>query len=192
MSLPLDTASSLALAGVFLPPDNLVTSALEDFEQGGVDIQNSSLGLTGYQWRCWVQGTDVFIQRAGAAATLLFSDGNIVEVSFAFDQAMRPHVAYQVLSGDLMLRWYDSYTQSYRTDSFGSGKNPRMSLDDKRTFMIEKSDVVFAYLRNGGLYYRQQRDRFGIEYTLRTGIASNIRLKNIGMSTNLRMQFELV
>lgn len=190
MSLPGNVPSSIPLAGLYLPPDDRVTTGAEDFEDGGVAVQDRSQGLSGHTWRIWVDGLDVNLQREGAAATVLFQASGITEVALAFDQSMRPSVAYTV-GGTLYLRWYDSVASAYVTTAFGAGKNPRLALDDKRLSQITRSDVIFAYLRNGGLYYRQQRDRYGVEYTLRTGIGAGIRLRNIGMSMNLRMQFEL-
>jgi hypothetical protein len=191
MSLPQNQPAALSLPGPFIPPDDQVSRATEDFEDGGVAVQDASQGLVGFTWRLWVNGLEVWLQREGAAVIPVFTAAGIEELSLAFDQNMRPHVAYSV-GGTLYLRWYDSFAQAYVTSSFGPGKNPRLSLDDKRYFMISASDVIFAYLRNGSLCYRQQRDRFEVERVLRTGIADNIKLKNIGMSKNLRMQFELV
>ena len=191
MSLPQDTASAIPMAGNYISPDDRVTGSSEDFEAGGVAVQDTTQGLSAYVWRLWVDGLDVKLQREGASATVLFQQAAIQEVALAFDQAMRPQVAYTV-GGAMYLRWYDSVSQAYVVSSFGAGRNPRLTLDDKRLSQISRSDVIFAYLRGDGLYYRQQRDRFATERTLRTGIASSLRLRNIGMNKNLRLQFELV
>jgi len=192
MSLPQNAASTLAVAGRILYPDSLVSNELEDFEDGGIGVQDSSAGLMGYRWRCWLEGVNIRLQRDGLAATTLFSASGVTALSFAFDQAMRPNVAYQLADGVVHLRWYDSTVPGYVTSTFGVVKNPRMCLDDKRIEQVQRSDVILAYLRNGSLLYRQQRDRYAIERTLSTGVAPTSRLKNIGMGDNLRLHFELV
>lgn len=190
--LPGDIPSALALPGLFLPPDDQVVSPLHDYEAGGPEVGSSENGLTGYRWQCWVVGTDVMLQRDGAAAVLLLQQSGITDLSFAFDQSMRPTVVYRLTSGVIYLRWYDTTVNGYLTDNLGVGRNPRLSLDDKRSISAQTSDIILAYITGGNLIYRQQRDRFTIPRTLKSGIADDVQLRNIGMSTNLRMQFELV
>nr|DAW21676.1 MAG TPA: Tail fiber protein [Caudoviricetes sp.] len=192
MALPQNQASALSVAGTILPPDDQVSVQTEDFEQGGVAIQDASAGLMSHRWRCWVQGIDIRLQRDGAGEIVLFQQANVEAVSLAFDQNMRPHVAYMLSGGALFLRWYDTVIQQYVTTAFGNGRNPRLTLDDKRIEQVQASDVIFAYIRDSGLYYRQQRDRFAVERLLKSNLPDNTRLKNIGMGSNLRLHFELV
>lgn len=191
MALPGNTASALAIASRFLYPDNLVTGPMEDWEDGGVDIQDATQGLMGYRWRCWVDGINVKAQRDGAAEVTLFSAAGISSISLAFDQAMRPHVAYTI-AGQMYLRWYDSVAVAYVTTNFGMARNPRLALDDKRPEQLNTNDVILAYIRDNSLFYRQQRDRFAVERLLRPGLPDYTILRNIGMGDNLRMHFELV
>lgn len=193
MALPENTASSVAVSGLFLPPDDLLTSPLIDYEVGGAAINDSSQGLLLRQWRAFYNRPDgwLYLQAGNDDPIQWIQDFQITELSFSFDQNMRPAVGY--VSNDVMrLRWYDTTINNYRTDIFGGGRNPRVSLDDKRTLSTGLSDVIFAYIRGDSLYYRQQRDRYTVERLLRTGIESTIKLKNIGMTRGLRMQFELV
>ena len=86
---------------------------------------------------------------------------------------------------------------AYITTNVGELIDPRLSFDDKRATQYgANGDIILAYLRSvggsRGLYYRQQRDRFNTEYTLRTGLPNNTRLRAVGMNRGLRMQFELV
>lgn len=193
MSLPQNQESTLPVAGAFLPPENASTVGLEDYERGGVAIQDASQGLMGYTWRCYVVGLDVFIERVGSGApTLLFQQSGITAIALAFDQNMRPAVAYRTTSNLTFLRWYDSVDQVYVTDSFGDLKDPRLTLDDKRPQSVQTSDIIFAYIRDANLCYRQQRDRYTVEYVLRAGLPADARLKTLGMSDVLRLQFEIV
>jgi hypothetical protein len=194
--MPDNAASTIPISGVMLSPDGDRSSSLEDFEKGGVAIQNTSQGLMAYKWRLWVAGFTVKLQRDGdPTVTNLFDQSGIEELALAFDQNMRPTVAYKLTDGFLYLRWYNSVTSQYVTSTFAPGRNPRLTLDDKRIEMVDQSDVLFAYLRpteNGwGLFYRQQRDRYEIERLLRDGLTKEISLKDIGMTHGLRVQFEL-
>ena len=190
--MPQNQRSEVPVLAGLLNVDVKLTSPLRDFEEGGVAIQDTSQGVLGYEWVCYVDDSEVYVKRNDASAVLVFVQPEIQEISFTFDQNMRPAFAYQLANGNVYLRWYDSLTSSYRTDNFGVGRNPRLSMDDKRTAMSSLSDIIFGYIRDDSLYYRQQRDRFGTERLLRDGIPRITKLKNIGMTRNLRLLFELV
>ncbi|MNV87345.1 hypothetical protein D3C71_1814610 [compost metagenome] len=87
-------------------------------------------------------------------------------------------------------RWYDPIATGYVTTELPAGcVNPRVSLDDKRSEYAPSSDVILAYVRAGNLYYRQQRDRYTVEYLWQTGVPAG--LVKIGMNRLLRFQFAL-
>lgn len=190
--MPQNAASIVAVPGLYPPPDDQVTLPLIDYEDGGVAIQDPSQGLTGYTWRVYQVNLDVYVQRDTQTPVLQFSQSGIVELSLAFDQNMRPHIAYATDDGHIHLRWYNSLTHLYTTTDFGIARNPRLTLDDKRQVLSSISDVLLAYIRSDNvLCVRQQRDRFGVEIELVTGILPSTKLKNIGMNNNYRVQFEL-
>lgn len=190
--LPNGSISTVPISAPFLWPDSQRLVFLEDFEAGGVALQDTSEGLSAYRWKCFLGQTGIHIQRDGLTDQLWITVGGVLEVALAFDQNMRPTVAYRLDNGKVYLRWYDSFSQQYTTTDFGLGKNPRLTLDDKRPSQLNNSDVIFAYMRDGGVYYRMQRDRYQAEYQIASGLSSNIVLRNIGMGTNWRLQFELV
>lgn len=190
--LPNGAISSVPISAPFLSPDSQRLTLVEDFEAGGVAVQDTSQGLSSHRWRCFIGQTGIHIQRDGLADQLWVTVSGVLEVALAFDQNMRPAVAWRVDNGRIYLRWYDSQAAQYVTTDFGLGKNPRLTLDDKRQTQIGNSDVIFAYIRGGSVYYRMQRDRFQTEYQIASGLASNLVLRNIGMATNWRLQFELV
>ena len=183
--------SSIPMPEVFLNPDSFNRAPLLDYEQGGVAINDVSQGMQVINWSCYVADglSDVYIKPGDGAQILLLTVPGVEELAISFDQLMRPVFAYKIAE-QLYLYWFDSVVQQFVTTGFGIGRFPRLSLDDKRTFNVSNSDVIFAYMRNDGLYYRLQRDRYTVEYTVETGIG-NLSLVNIGMSRNLRMQFEL-
>lgn len=189
--LPDNTSSSIAIGGVYLPPDDRVTSPLVDYESGGMALLDASAGMFARVWKAWLQGTDVWLQPEGGEAVLLFQEVDITEIALAFDQNMRWAMAY-IKQGTLHLRWFDPQINDHIVSTFAQGVNPKMALDDKRTAQLGNSDIILAYIRDSTLYYRQQRDRFGIERVLRTNLFTGTRLKGIGMNKNLRLQFELV
>ena len=191
--LPENSPSTFSLfegAGFYLPPDDQVVTPAIDFEKGGVDLSDASQGLELKTWRVWAETNVVKLQSEDGSPIVLFEEPGVTDLALAFDQNMRWSLAY-LRYGRLTLRWYDSTVSNHVVTDFGPGRCPRMCLDDKRVGNLGNSDVVFAYLRDNGLYYRQQRDRFLIEYTLKTDLYPGTRMRSIGMNRNLRLQFEL-
>jgi hypothetical protein len=64
-----------------------------------------------------------------------------------------------------------------------------MTMDDKRPFANQYSDAILGYIHGKNLMYRQQRDRFLIEYPVLADVPGHARLKQLGMCSNLRVQF---
>lgn len=183
--------SSVDISGRFLKTDARRTGRLEDWERGGVAVNDASQGLDVHDWRINVEPNgDVRLTPDGGAGTVLFSTADISEIALAFDQNMRPAVGY-VQDGMLKLRWYDTTVSAYRVVEFFQAKNPKLTLDDKRRSRSGEADIIFAYVRNRALYYRQQRDRFEVEYLLQDNLAPDEKLVNIGMSRNWRLQFQM-
>jgi hypothetical protein len=118
--------------------------------------------------------------------------GAPTELSLAFDQNCRPVIAY-VEAGTIKLYWFDTQAAAQTTTAFdGLGTSPMLCLDDKRTEAATSSDVLLAYLRDGYAYYRQQRDRYGIEYTLGRVLGASPRIMGWGMSAANRVQLYAV
>jgi hypothetical protein len=191
--LPENQPSIIPLQSAFLPPDERVTSPLIDYERGGVALNDATQGLLVRNWRCWLEDSIyVRLQAEGDPMVhTLFEDDQIEELSFCFDQNMRWAVAYTQL-GVLKLRWFDSQLGDYTITVFEAARNPKLAMDDKRPAHLGTNDMILAYIRGNSLCYRQQRDRFSTERTLKDNLYQGTRLKNIGMNSNLRFQFELV
>lgn len=195
--LPTNAPSTFPIPGLFLSPDDRVPSSLMDYERGGIAISDPSLGLDVQDWVCWYESLEVRLSPLEGAREVLFTRAGINHLSFSFDQNMRPVVAFT--EGDTTsLWWYDGTVPGFVFTSFGTGIiSPRVAIDDRRVASASTSDVIFAYIRydagttSYALCYRQQRDRYEVERVLRTGLSSKTRLKNIGMASNLRFQFEL-
>lgn len=196
--LPENTTSSYPLPALMISPDDRVTTALVDYERGGVAIQDVTQGLNYQNWTCYVEGVAIKLKADNAAPITMFERPGVTELSLTFDQNMNPAVAF-CTADDMILWWFDSTITDHRFTSFGSGfKNPRITLDDKRMEYSPVSDIIFAYLKyvaatnTYSLCYRQQRDRFNTERVLRDGYNRKAKLKNVGMGLNWRLQFEMV
>lgn len=184
--LPLQSLSSRPIPGPYLPPDDRPYLPLEDYELGGIALRDPSQGLRVQVWTASMSGDDVMVTAPSVAPTLLFTRAGITEIGLAFDQNMNPCIAF--MAGDQMtLWWFDTLAHAQVFTDF-DGNSPRVCLDDKRETQNAASDIIFAYMRSGGLYFRAQRDRFGVEYFL-TNIDPGFVFTKIGMNTVNRLQF---
>lgn len=195
--LPANSASSFPIPALFLRPDDRLTSDLLDYERGGIAINDPSGGLDVQDWMCWYENLEVAVSPVDGIRQVLFARAGVSQLSFSFDQNMRPVVVF-VQDGTTYLWWYDTLAAAHVFTSFGTEmRTPRVTLDDRRLATSSTSDVIFAYIRfdagtnSHALCYRQQRDRYTVEQVLRTGLSAKTRLKSIGVSSNLRLQFEL-
>lgn len=190
--LPDDTLAELPQSS-FLPPRNKVTSAIDCWELGGVALSDTSEPFK-YFWYGYVKGKAIYLHRSGAEpVTVLAFAGSVTEMSFSFDQNMRPVIVY-VEDGITKLYWYDASAGQNVLTLYPNITNPRLSLDDKRKFNIGNSDIIFAYATNHNrLCYRLQRERYGAEHLLRVDddktLINPLNLYNIGMSRDNRFLF---
>lgn len=194
MALPQNQLSSVPLPGYFLGARAQVFPDYIDYADGGVGIQDPSLGLDYQVWTAEIV-EDIVEDRIVLSApthpaTTVYTGDDITEVSLAFDQNMNVCVAF-VEAGVAKLLWYDTTVQDMVVTELGAGvTHPRVALDDNREFNRSGSDVILAYIKDGALCYRQQRDRYSIERQLSSG--PWIALVRIGMGSTLRFQFQVV
>jgi hypothetical protein len=187
--LPDGVLSTIPIQAIFTGARALAVTKTVDYEDGGVALNDPSEGLLYQVWRCRLVGDDVVIGASSVTETILYSATGITEISFTFDQNMRPVLAF-VKDGASYLRWYDSlYEEQVVTALDVDVTNPRVTLDDKRILQVAISDIILGYVRAGNLYYRQQRDRFETEYLLAEEVTSE--LVKIGMNKQFRLQFML-
>lgn len=168
---------------------SLPISLKEDFEDGPIEISDPSSGLMYQVWQGIAsdQGVRLVRDAGEGEGTDVLTQLNITEMSFTFDQNGRPSVCYTQY-GQTKIYWYDAAVAGMATTVIGSGiGSPKIFLDDKRQTQTAISDMIVGYIKQKQLCYRQQRDRFGIEYVLATNVEG--RLQKIGMGNNLRLQF---
>lgn len=188
MALPDHELSSIPINAPFLEQSNNIHAPLADYEMGGIALYDASHGLQVKLWTAFVDGENVFVRADDVEPILLFSLPGIREISLAFDQNMRPFIAFTQHS---LARywWYDTQISAMRFSDLPDAVSPRCTLDDKRTMQTGTSDILLAYIKNNNLYYREQRDRFTVEYLLAEDV--NATLVTIGMATNNRIRFKL-
>jgi hypothetical protein len=188
--LPDGVLSTIPIPGLFLGSRMLFVSPTRDYEDGGIALNDPSQGLQYQRWRCRIFGDYVVLDAEEVLPQVIFVGAELTECSIAFDQSMRPALAV-VEAGQAKLQWFDtSVGEQVITFLDPDVVTPRVTLDDKRNRQSEIADVILAYVRLGGLYYRQQRDRFLIEYLLDAGPHTGIN--KIGMNKHFRLQFSMM
>ncbi|WP_444934973.1 hypothetical protein [Microbulbifer sp. JTAC008] len=191
MALPDNTLSTQIDSAPFTGAAQLPVRSLIDYESGGIAIQDPSEGLLYQTWRARIlnDGTEIVLDAREVPAFTAITGSDISEVSLAFDQNMHPVLAY-VEAGLAKLYWYDTTQGKQVTDEWPGVVTPRVTMDDKRPLQSTKSDVIFAYLKSGNLYCRQQRDRYQTEYLLQENVNRSGLIK-VSMNRHFRLQFLL-
>lgn len=193
MALPHNQLSASPVPAPFAGAKGLTASSFIDYEDGGVAINDPSNGLLYQRWRAsLVANQFLYMEAPNTPSFLLLNIPGTTEISMSFDANMQPVVAY-VQAGSAKLYWFDSVSSGFVTTNFGSTfKTPRVALDDHRfaaTNGFQLSDVIFAYVKDNSLCYRQQRDRYLTERVLKTGLRADQGLLKIGLNRKLRFQF---
>ena len=191
MALPSNAASSTAISAPFLAPDDIIRSSLlVDYELAGADVNDPSQGLQVQNWEARLSGNAMQCKPvSGSTWTTITSVASVTELALAFDQNMRPAVAY-VAGGVAYFYWYDTTPAAYVTTTLTSATSPICSMDDKRLAESQSRDMILCYIRAGTVYYRQQRDRFTIERSLGAVPSGKTRIRRWGMSEIYRFQLE--
>jgi hypothetical protein len=167
-------------------PQPSLTRALH---RGGIAIGDPSQGFDVQTWTAETNGLVVTLAAGAGAATPLFTGTGITELSLAFDQNMRPFVAF-VEGGIARFRWFDPTANDFVVTTLPAGAvSPRCTLDDYRPMQLARSDIIIAYLVGRTLFFRAQRDRYLVEYLLQTGMFN--RLQSVSMGLNNRLHFVL-
>lgn len=194
MALPDHVLSSEVVYGYYLVPDNRDPSPLIDYEYGGVALYDPSQGFWNRIWyaKIKIDGVkelkEILIGSEGVSEVSFFSGESFTEISLAFDQNMNPFLAFTA-DGISKFYWYDPIVAGYVLTALPAGsRSPKCCLDDKREFQRGTSDILLMYMRGTTLYYREQRDRFEVEYTLKTGLLPGDDVLVVGMTDRNRVQ----
>lgn len=191
--LPGNVLSTTPIVGNFLPPRQTVRSmpalGMVDVHYGGIAIGNPTAGLQYQLWTAQALPGGIYLSAPNTPQYAILPGVAALWVALAFDQNARPFIAWADKNGQCSYYWYDTVGLNYVT-SLVSGLvyRPFATLDDARPPQLQTSDVIFAYVRSGELYFRAQRDRYGVEYDLGPAPAS-LQLAQLGMNTRNRVQF---
>lgn len=200
--LPNHTLSTSLIYGNYLYPDYLYTDGLVDYELGGIGLSNATSGLMVQVWTATLAGipgeagTAVYVSAPNTPSTLLFQRDGITEISLAFDQNMKPFIAF-VAAGQATFWWYDATLPGQKfTDLPVGSSSPKCTLDDKRSLqtLVGTSDILITYIKDDNLYYREQRDRYTVEYLLKADLSALLLAPKVGklaMTNKERVQFYL-
>lgn len=189
--------SSITVGGDILTPNDRAAKKFEDWEMGGVAIQDPSQGLRVQEWRAWWEegSGDVYASADNQPVpTLLYNEPDLTWLTLGFDQNMRWLSAYTIENGQSYLKWYNSLIEDYETLPLASGVlTPFLTMDDNRPLPLTLgiSDVILTYIRDGALYVRVQRERFLVERLIAADIQGASRIWHFGMNNKLRLQWEL-
>lgn len=197
---PVVTLIQPAITSPLIYPDNLTSTALQDWQLGGIGLSDPSQGLEYQAWELNVLGqtinTAVYLSAPNTPATQIFALANLTWARLAFDQNMKPVISY-VAGGQAGFYWWDPTIPGITfTNLPSTANNPCVTMDDKRALstLLGSNDIVMTYVNNTNLCYRLQRERYQTEhiwYTNITNVISNPYVNKIGMNQNYRLQLDI-
>jgi len=156
--------------------------------RGGANIGDGSLGRDVQNWAVEYQAGLIKVMDATGLVQYAILATGVLGVSLAFDQNMSPCIAYMKADG-ARLYYYDSVLPGYTTLFFAGYDSCRLAVDKLDSFFEGQSDVMLAYTVGGQAYFRQQRDRFNIQYPI--GPAPHPVMR-FGPSIENRLQLQLL
>lgn len=195
--MPDNSLSLRTVQARFLFPDGInFSSPYQDYEMGGIALQDPSKGLDYWVWYGYWEANDstVYIQSNLVSLPVpLFTEPDVFEFSFAFDQNMRYVTGVLKTDGTFQLRWYDTLVGGYSITNFTGIEGFKLTHDDKRAEQIQAgvTDVIFTYIRSNALYFRMQRERYQVEHLLADDLPNNLMVANFGMNERFRLQWRL-
>lgn len=186
--IPGNQIASLASAGSFLAKHSVIYGQVNLF-RGGTSIGDGSAGIDVQDWRCRLAGgNSIVVEPLTIGATVTLPMPGVTAASAAFDRNMQPAIAYTV-ADQSFLRWYDTIAAAFVTSQFPQATNVMVVHDDVRDTSTSTSDVIVTYQRGTGVFWRQQRDRYTIEYTATASTQG--KLSAFGMGTQWRMLWQI-
>ena len=188
--LPGNTLASVHEYSEWKHPYPLTDEVTKAYEWGGIDITDTSQGFAAALWVLQYISGELHLGKVNTPLVPVLTVGaGVVKVALAFDANMRPAYAWQIGEDTCVLRYYDTALADFTEITFTGIYSPCLTLDDSRTQSSSISDIIFAYLKGNQLCYRQQRDRFLIEYVLAE--VTQHFLMRVGMNKSHRLQFML-
>ena len=190
MALPDNTLSSTPVPGSFIGAAAQPITRAVDYEDGPIALSDPVAGLDYQRWRMRIlNNSQLMLSAPNTPEYEWRSAPAITDVSIAFDQNANLYCVW-VQQGVSYLYWFDTTANDFVVTNYGSTwVTPKITLDDKRATQNARSDVILTYVRDGKLYYRQQRDRFQIERLLDNGPI--VGIEKFGKNDGYRLQWLL-
>lgn len=191
--IPEDRFSTVAHRGSLLSPwsrDRKIS-----YQWGPVQVQDPSQGLLVKIWTATVlSDNEVWLSSDTNAPVLLFTwTSDISNVSLAFDHNGFPNIAFSDVLGQAQFYWWDPVPNEFVFFPLPLGaSSPICTLDDARPFALSRADVLLFYIKDEAVMYRQQRDRYTVEYLPTEGelgpsVNADI-LYHVSMNKRLRLE----
>lgn len=181
-------STELMLADWLIEKPDAEFTRTEGYEYGPQALFDTQSELNATLWKYMYRNDDVLMLKEGHDLEIKIDTVvGATDLSVCFNQSAQPVIAYMA-SGLTFLKWFDTNIQEYVVTELGTGlSSPRVLLDikDKKS---NQSDVILFYFRNNQtLCARYQRDRYSIEYVLKS--TSPHRILRVGMNKINRIQF---
>jgi len=190
-------------ASILRRPDAISLDYLTAHTLGPIAVADPSRGLVARVWKAWTpDGFAVWLAGANGAGDawtderLLFeiTDGGppIVELDVAFEQNGQPVVCLERPTGtggapEVWIWFFDPTVPGMVLRNFGPGRTPRALLD--RPMEVADSDVLVFYVADhlGKIAYRQQRDRYVVEYETPVAADENTFVEDVAKAVDRRL-----
>jgi len=186
----IESATPYATYGLYKPSVSIDTPF--ELELGPSALNDSDGTIKDFWWLFNFNGTSVTASRynhfdeAFDDEQIIFYVDNVKRLSATFDQLGRPMVFYETVLGELRLYWFDPVLVENTTTVFGVGSYPFSTFDIRWDTSNARSDNMLFYIRDGGIYYRLQRDRYSIEHA--TPVINGAILLEADMTVDYRLQ----
>jgi hypothetical protein len=117
---------------------------------------------------------------------LTFTGDDFSEVDIAFDQQGQVVVCGVRGGNQIWLYYYETLISDYQFIQIATGRTPRVALDEP--FDAAISDVLVSYVKSddSAIVYRQQRDRYLVEYSTGYAATANSFVEDCGWTIDHR------
>lgn len=173
-------------------PDAIALDGKTDYCLGPIVNGDPSSGLLNKLWRVQFRDQSCYLKdlELGSEELLFNFDDEVRETSLAFDQNGRATVCWNSGGEDnvIYLYWFDPFLAEFTIAKFGSGRTPRLVLDNPED--VTQSTILLFYVNDlvDRVVYRAQSDRYANE--AKTGIAAvqNLYILRARFTRNYRIQ----
>lgn len=181
VAIPDNRLSTVPVQALYLPPDDQdqVFDLLRDNERGPIALSDPSQGQHFQKWTLTYVDPDFTLSPTDVGVpTVVLTAANVTQIGLGFDQNGHETICYNT-SSSAFLFWFDSQVGQFVTTDLGSDViSVSLTLDDKRNRQTQANDVLLFYTKSGAvdfdLFYRQQRERYGVERLLATEVLQTI------------------